>query len=80
MTDACNKTGRPLTHKELCDFLQCAKSTVDQYNREGMPRFYVGKGCRYVPSEVLTWLKRRCSHKVAPTEETTFDPRKELAR
>lgn len=68
---------RPLTVAELCDFLRASKSTVDQYNREGMPRFYVGKECRYLPSKVIGWLERRCQHRVIPPEET-FDPRKEL--
>lgn len=72
-------TERPLTLKELCDFLQCVRSTVDLYNREGMPRFYVGKECRYIPSKVLTWLERRSQHRVLDQEQT-FDPRKELSR
>ena len=55
------------------------KATIDQYNREGMPRFYVGKECRYIPSKVIGWLERRCQHRVIPPEET-FDPRKELGR
>ena len=68
---------RPSTIEELCEFLRCAKSTIDQYNREGLPRFYVGKELRYRPSQVISWLERRCCHKVTPPEET-FDPRKEL--
>lgn len=68
---------KPFSIDELCIFLHAAKSTIDQYNREGMPRFFVGKECRYIPSEVIDWLKRRCSDRVLPTEET-FDPRKEL--
>lgn len=70
---------RPLTIGEICDYLQISKSTVDQYNREGMPRFYVGKQCRYIPSKVIEWLERRCRHRVIPQEEA-FDPRKELFR
>ncbi len=70
---------RPLTVDELCGFLQASKSTIDQYNREGMPRFYVGKECRFLPSKVIDWLERRCHHRVLPTEET-FDPREELQR
>ncbi len=66
----------PLTTPELCEYLRASKSTIDQYNREGMPRFYVGKECRYIPSEVVDWLKRRSSNRILPTEET-FDPRKE---
>lgn len=68
---------RPLTTPELCDFLRCRPSTLNQYNREGLPRFFVGKECRYFPSKVLDWLERRSRNRVAPTEET-FDPRKEL--
>ena len=68
---------RPLTIQELCEFLQCARSTIDQYNREGLPRFYIGKELRYLLSKVISWLERRSSHKVTPPEET-FDPRKEL--
>lgn len=70
---------KPLTIAELCGYLQAAKSTIDQYNREGMPRFYVGKECRYLPSKVIQWLERRCQDRVN-TIETTFDPREELAR
>ncbi len=70
---------KPLTLSELCDFLQASKSTLDQYNREGMPRFYVGKECRYLSCKVIEWLERRCQYRVCPTEET-FDPRKELSR
>lgn len=72
-------TERPLTVKELCDFLQASRSTIDQYNREGMPRFYVGKECRYIPSKIIEWLERRSQHRVLPTEEA-FDPREELSR
>ncbi len=68
---------RPLTTQELCDFLQVAKSTIDQYNREGMPRFYVGKECRYIPAKVIEWLERRSEYRVRSTTET-FDPRKGL--
>jgi len=73
-----NTVERPLTVDELCDFLQASKSTIDQYNREGMPRFYVGKECRFLPSKVIDWLERRCADRVGPTEET-FGPRKELS-
>jgi predicted DNA-binding transcriptional regulator AlpA len=72
-------TERPLTKEELCDFLQASCSTIDQYNREGMSRFYVGKECRYIPSKVLEWLERRSQHRVLSTGEA-FEPRKELAR
>ena len=68
----------PLTTLELCDYLQASKSTIDQYNREGMPRFYVGKECRYLPSKVVEWHERRSSYRIPPTQET-FDPRKELS-
>lgn len=50
---------RPLTTREICEYLKAAKTTIDQYNREGMPRFYVGKECRYIPSKVIDWLERR---------------------
>ena len=70
---------KPLTLKELCGYLQAAKSTIDQYNREGMPRFFVGKECRYILSKVTGWLERRSHHRVIPLEKT-FDPRKELNR
>lgn len=69
----------PLTTLELCEYLKASKSTIDQYNREGMPRFYVGKECRYFPEKVTAWLERRSLTRICPTEET-FDPRKELAR
>lgn len=70
---------KPLTLKALCDYLQASKSTIDQYNREGMPRFYVGKECRYLLTKVIEWLERRCRHRVIPSKET-FDPRRELYR
>lgn len=60
---------KPLTTPELCDYLQASKSTIDQYNREGMPRFFVGKECRYIPRKVIEWLERRSAHRV-PTEAT----------
>ena len=74
-----NLPERPLTTEELCDFLKASRSTIDQYNREGMPRFFVGKECRYLPEKVVEWLERRCRHRVIPSEET-FDSRKELSR
>lgn len=74
-----HRAEKPLTVEELCDYLQASKSTIDQYNREGMPRFFVGKECRYIPSKVIEWLERRSQHRVIPLEET-FDPRKELLR
>jgi len=70
-------SSRPLTTPELCDYLKASKSTIDQYNREGMPRFYVGKECRYLPDKVLGWLERRCQHRILPTEET-LDPAQEV--
>jgi hypothetical protein len=69
---------RPLTILELCDYLCAKKSTIDQYNREGMPRFYVGKECRYIPSKVIHWLERRAKDRVQSPTEETFDPLKEL--
>jgi len=68
---------KPLTTYQLCDYLQAKKSTIDQYNREGMPRFFVGKECRYLLPKVLDWLERRSSTRVCPTERT-FDLRKEF--
>lgn len=68
---------RPLTKAELCDFLRASKYTINQYNQEGMPRFFVGKQCRYIPARVLQWLERRSQDRVLSAEET-FDPRKEL--
>ena len=53
-----NPLYKPLTTPELCDYLQASKSTIDQYNREGMPRFFVGKECRYVPEKVVEWLEK----------------------
>jgi hypothetical protein len=44
-----------------------------------MPRFFVGKECRYIPSKVVDWLERRSAHRILPPEET-FDPRKELSK
>lgn len=69
----------PLTTSELCDYLKTNRTTIDRYNREGMPRFFVGKECRYFPEKVVDWLERRSLSRTCPTEET-FDPRKELAR
>lgn len=70
---------RPLTLKELCDFLQVGRSTIYQYNHEGLPRFYAGKHCLYIPAKVIEWLERRSQHRVLDPEQT-FDPRKELSR
>jgi hypothetical protein len=67
---------RPLTASELCEYLRASKYTIDQYNREGMPRFFVGKEIRYIPEKVVAWLERRALPRVAQQE--TFDPRKEL--
>jgi len=68
---------KPLTTQEICEFLGLKKSTLDQYNHEGLPRFFVGKECRYIPSKVIEWLERRSSDRVSPIDEM-FDPRKEL--
>jgi len=68
---------RPLTLPELCDYLKISKNTICQYNREGMPRFFVSRECRYIPSKVVDWLERRSLHRVLPPEET-FDPRREF--
>ncbi len=68
---------KPLTTSELCEYLQASKSTIDQYNREGMPRFFVGKECRFLPNKVIEWLERRSAHRVFPQEET-FDPAQEV--
>ncbi len=69
---------KPLTVQDLCETLRASKSTIDQYNREGMPRFFVGKECRYILTKVIEWLERRCEHRVQSTLKETFDPRKEL--
>ena len=68
---------KPLTTQELCEFLRLKKSTLDQYNHEGLPRFFVGKECRYIPSKVIEWLERRSLDRTSLSEEA-FDPRKEI--
>lgn len=62
---------------ELCLFLGCRKSTLFQYNREGLPRFYVGKECRYILFKVIDWLERRSRNR-APQMDLTFDPKEEI--
>lgn len=65
-----------LTLEELCGYLHAAKSTIEQYNREGLPRFFVGKECRYIPGKVIEWLERRSESRISP-QESMFGPRKD---
>lgn len=65
-----------LTTEELLGYLGAKRSTIDQYNREGMPRFFVGKECRYIPEKVVEWLERRSESRISP-QENIFDPRKD---
>ncbi|OVE80582.1 hypothetical protein BVY03_05825 [bacterium K02(2017)] len=64
---------QPLTVDELCTYLQAAKSTVYDYNRQGMPRFRVGKSWRYDPSKVVAWLEERSLAEIHPNI-VRFDP------
>lgn len=64
---------KPLNIKELQDFLGCVESTILQYNREGMPRFWVGKEVRYVPEDVIGWLKERSLSRIHSSQEKVFD-------
>ncbi len=68
---------KPLTLAELCDFLRGKESTLRQYCREGMPHFFVGKECRFIPAKCLEWLERRSQYRVCPQNET-IDLRKEM--
>lgn len=69
----------PLTTEELCDFLKASKRTIEQYNREGMPRFFVGKESRYLAEKVVDWLERRASPRIGATK-ATIDPKTFLVR
>ena len=64
----------PMTTLELCEFLKASKRTIEQYNREGMPRFFVGKECRYLPEKVVAWLERRAFPRIGTLSET-MDPK-----
>jgi predicted DNA-binding transcriptional regulator AlpA len=63
----------PKTIDELCAFLRASKSTIYEYNRQGIPRFPVGKSWRYMTDEVIEWLKERGKRRLYP-QETRFDP------
>lgn len=68
-----NQISKPLNLDELCAYLRAKKSTLRQYQREGMPHFFVGKEARYIPQKVLSWLEQRSAARIHP-HEVTFDP------
>ena len=50
---------RPLTIKELAEWLGVKVATVYHYNQLGLPRFRAGKQMKYLTSEVVKWLMNR---------------------
>lgn len=66
---------RPFTFKEICEFLRAKETTIRQYCREGMPKFFVGKEARFIPDKVVEWLERRSQDSIVPLAGV-FDPGK----
>lgn len=51
----------PLTRQELEEYLRISSDTLSDYLKEGLNRvgFKIGKGWRFLPFEVIQWLKDR---------------------
>ena len=52
----------PMTFEELREYLRISKYTLQDYLAEGLGRqsaFKIGKGWRFMPLEVIEWLKDR---------------------
>jgi hypothetical protein len=63
---------RPMDFDELCRYLKASRSTIRSYLAEGMTEvgFKVGKKWRFLPLEVIDWLKRRQQHKAGGKPRT----------
>jgi len=48
---------RLLTMKDICEKYHISRATVDRWRKEGMPFSKVGRGVRFIESEVDDWIK-----------------------
>lgn len=69
-----NFENQPLNMDELCKFLRAKKSTMYEYCRQGMPRFYVGKEARFIPDKVIVWLEERSLDRIYPDRKHRSRP------
>ncbi|KAB2637837.1 MAG: terminase small subunit [Verrucomicrobia bacterium] len=48
-----------LKRKGLAITLDCSLRTIDALQAQGMPCVFLGKSRRFLPDEVIAWLKRK---------------------
>jgi hypothetical protein len=67
--------------EEICGYLKATPSTIRAYLTEGMTEvgFKVGKEWRFLPLDVVDWLKRRRQRQAARQQKTT-KPRRSTPR
>lgn len=49
----------PMNKEELCQWLRIERTTLENYNMQGLPRFKMGNEVRYWPPSVIDWFQRR---------------------
>lgn len=55
-----NTPEKLITTKELCDYLNLSRTTIERYREEGMPYKIIGpRNVRFEKSKVLEWLEKR---------------------
>lgn len=47
-----------ITSKELSAKLKISRATIDRWRLEGMPFCKIGKGVRFIESEVYVWIQK----------------------
>jgi predicted site-specific integrase-resolvase len=67
--------------EEVCDYLQASPSTIRSYLAEGMTEagFKVGKEWRFLPLDLIDWLKRR-QQRQAARQRKAATPRRSTPR
>lgn len=65
-------TEKPVTIRELAEWLDVPVGTMYHYNTLGCPRFRAGKQLKYLASDVVKWLKQRTMGDGVEFDETGF--------
>lgn len=50
---------KPLSRKQLAEFLEVSTDTVDRMTRDGCPRFWINRRPRYLAAFVTDWMQKR---------------------
>lgn len=50
-----------ITLKDLSDIFKISRATIDRWRKEGMPSYKIGKGVRFIETEVSDWIRKNKS-------------------